>query len=133
MKKRVRNEIGFDVDEFIVMDEFMDVVSGFKAIEERLPGREWTEEEIEILKKWYPVEGSKVIDKLSGRTKGAIQSMAIKLSLLSPGRWTDKEIEILKEYYSIEGIKVKDRLSSKTKSAIESQASKLGLKAPNNL
>lgn len=34
-------EVGFDVDEFIVMDYFMDVVSGFKAIEERLQGRSW--------------------------------------------------------------------------------------------
>ena len=31
-------EVDFDVDEFIVMDYFMDVVSGFKAIEERLIG-----------------------------------------------------------------------------------------------
>lgn len=31
-------EAGFDVDEFIVMDEFMDVVSGFRAIEGRLIG-----------------------------------------------------------------------------------------------
>lgn len=31
-------EVGFDVDEFIVMDEFMDAVSGFRAIEERLEG-----------------------------------------------------------------------------------------------
>ncbi len=31
-------EVGFDVDEFIVMDYFMDVVSGFKAIEGRLQG-----------------------------------------------------------------------------------------------
>lgn len=31
-------EVGFDVDEFIVMDEFMDVVSGFRAIEDRLTG-----------------------------------------------------------------------------------------------
>ena len=29
-------EVGFDVDEFIVMDYFMDVVSGFRKIEERL-------------------------------------------------------------------------------------------------
>lgn len=29
-------EVGFDVDEFIVMDEFMDVVSGFREIEGRL-------------------------------------------------------------------------------------------------
>lgn len=31
-------EVGFNVDEFIVMDEFMDVVSGFRAIEGRLIG-----------------------------------------------------------------------------------------------
>ena len=31
-------EVGFNVDEFIVMDEFMDVVSGFRAIEGRLTG-----------------------------------------------------------------------------------------------
>lgn len=31
-------EVGFDVDEFIVMDYFMDIVSGFKAIERRLQG-----------------------------------------------------------------------------------------------
>lgn len=57
-------EVGFDVNEFIVMDEFMDVVSGFREIEERLEGRAWTEEEIEILKKWYPIEGGKVKDRL---------------------------------------------------------------------
>ena len=42
-------EVGFDVDEFIVMDYFMDVVSGFKEIEGKLNGREWTEEEDNIL------------------------------------------------------------------------------------
>lgn len=31
-------EVGFNVDEFIVMDEFMDVVSGFRAIEGKLIG-----------------------------------------------------------------------------------------------
>ena len=31
-------EVGFDVDKFIVMDEFMDVVSGFRAIEGKLEG-----------------------------------------------------------------------------------------------
>lgn len=36
-KKEGKNyEVGFDVDEFIVMDEFMDVISGFKAIEGKL-------------------------------------------------------------------------------------------------
>lgn len=31
-------EVGFDVNEFIVMDEFMDAISGFRAIEGRLIG-----------------------------------------------------------------------------------------------
>ena len=29
-------EVGFDVNEFVIMDYFMDVISGFRAIEERL-------------------------------------------------------------------------------------------------
>ena len=35
-KEGKEQEVGFDVDEFIVMDEFMDVVSGFREIEGRL-------------------------------------------------------------------------------------------------
>lgn len=31
-------EVGFDVDKFIIMDEFMDAISGFRAIEEKLQG-----------------------------------------------------------------------------------------------
>ncbi len=37
-KEGIDYEVDFDVDEFIVMDEFMDVVSGFRAIEGRLKG-----------------------------------------------------------------------------------------------
>ena len=37
-KENKKYEVGFDVDEFIVMDQFMDVVSGFKEIEGRLEG-----------------------------------------------------------------------------------------------
>jgi len=31
-------EVGFDIDEFIIMDQFMDVISGFREIEEKLEG-----------------------------------------------------------------------------------------------
>lgn len=120
-------EVGFNVDEFIVMDEFMDVVSGFREIEGRLKGREWTEEESEILREWYPVEGTKVIDRLSGRTKRAIMEQAFKLGLKVYDKWTKEEIEILKKYYQIEGIKVKDRLNDKSKAAIMAQVRKLKL------
>lgn len=122
-------EVGFDVDEFIVMDYFMDVVSGFKAIEGRLIGGKWTEEEIEILKKWYPIEGLKVLVRLEDRTKSAIQAMAVRLNIQSPDRdWTDEEINILKEYYFIEGNKVKNRLNNRSQGAIKAQVEKLGIK-----
>lgn len=122
-------EVGFNVDEFIVMDEFMDVVSGFRAIEGRLIGRKWTDEEIEILKKWYPVEGLKVRDKLEGRTKSSIQATATRLNLQSPDRsWTDEEINKLKKYYPVEGVKIAKRLNNRNRGAIKAQVAKLGIK-----
>lgn len=133
---------GFDVDEFIVMDEFMDVVSGFRAIEGRLIGREWTEEENNVLREYYPVEGSKVADRLEGRTKAAIMEQARRLGISSKlssklsskygncTKWTDEENEILKKYYLVERSKVANRLKGRTKVAVKSQAKRLGLTVP---
>lgn len=52
-------EVGFNVDEFIVMDEFMDVVSGFRAIEGRLEGS-W-DLYIKALKQYKDREGDCVM------------------------------------------------------------------------
>jgi len=122
-------EVGFNVDEFIVMDEFMDVVSGFRAIEGRLIGREWTEEENRILREYYLIEGTKVKDRLKGRGKVSIKAQARKLglSINSCKPWTEKEVEILKKWYPIEGLKVIDRLEGRTEKAILSKARKLSL------
>ena len=118
------------MDEFIVMDYFMDVVSGFREIEGRLQGREWTEEENNILKKYYPVEGYKeVIDRLEGRTRGAINLQAKKLGIKAPDNtWTEEENDILKEYYPSEGCKVANRLNGRTKKSIKMRVNKLGIK-----
>lgn len=126
-------EVGFEVNEFIVMDYFMDVVSGFKAIEGRLQGRAWTEEEIEILKKWYPIEGIKVKDRLKSRTKSAIITQAHKLGLKDGNKkWAEEEIKILIKYFPIEGMKVVNRLKGRTESAIRSKAHEFALKFKNN-
>ena len=126
-------EVGFDMDEFIVMDEFMDVVSGFREIEGRLIGREWTEEENNILREYYSVKGYKeVINRLEGRTRGAINLQAKKLGIKAhDNTWTEEENAILRKYYPVEGIKVIDKLESRTKFAIITQVKKLKLKAPN--
>ena len=122
--------VGFDVNEFIVMDYFMDVVSGFKEIEGRLIGRKWTEEENNILREYYPVKGYKeVIDRLEGRTRRAINLQAKKLGIKAPDNtWTEEENTILRKYYPVEGIKVIDRLECRTKWAIITQARNLDLK-----
>ena len=125
-------EVGFNVDEFIVMDEFMDVVSGFREIEGRLIGRAWTEEENNILREWYPIEGTKVKDRLSGRSEVAIKIQAKKLRLSILLQWTEEENEILRKYYLVEGYKIKDRLVGRTKKAVQAQAGRLGLKCKNN-
>lgn len=123
-------EVGFNVDEFIVMDEFMDVVSGFREIEGRLKGREWMEEENRILREYYIVEGTKVVNRLKGRTKEAIKKQAEKLGLIISSQWTEEEIEILKKWYPIEGLKVLDRLEDRTKAAIQAMAIRLRIKSP---
>ena len=123
-------EVGFNVDEFIVMDEFMDLVSGFREIEGRLKGREWMEEENRILREYYIVEGTKVVNRLKGRTKEAIKKQAEKLGLIISSQWTEEEIEILKKWYPIEGLKVLDRLEDRTKAAIQAMAIRLRIKSP---
>ena len=128
------DDSGFeDIDTFFVLEQVVEIQEMFKEIEGRLKGREWTEDEIEILKKWYPIEGYKVESRLSGRTKQAVITQAYKLGLKAPDDlWTEKENNILKEYYPIEGSKVIDRLKGRTGKAAEAQARKLGLKAPDN-
>lgn len=71
-------EVGFNVDEFIVMDYFMDVVSGFKEIEGRLEGS-W-DLYIKALKQYKDREG----DCLVPRRYIEILDNGIKVSL---GNW----------------------------------------------
>lgn len=117
-----------DIDTFFVLEQVLEIQEMFREIEGRLEGREWTEEEIEIMKKWYPIEGIKVKDKLNGKTKLAIKSKASKLKLKFVA-WTDEEIEILKKYYSDEGLGIKSRLENKSENAILRKASELRIKS----
>lgn len=123
-------EVGFNVDEFIVMDEFMDVISGFRAIEERLSGREWTESEDAILEKYYVREKGNVYKRLKGRSKNAcfIRAQILGVAEKKLDRsWTDKDDEILSNKYPVIGTKVAEELH-RTKYACVSRAKELGIK-----
>ena len=122
-----------DIDTFFVIEQVVEIQEMFKEIEGRLEGREWTENEIEILKKWYPIEGGNVEKRLNGRTRCTIHTIACKLGIKAPDNfWTEEEINILKRYYPVEGIRVKSRLKWRTKEAIRGQVIRLDLAAPDD-
>lgn len=125
-----------DIDTFFVLEQIVEIQEMFKEIEAELTGKEWTAEEDNILKEYYSVEGSEVINRLSGRTKRAIMVRANLLGInkIEKGStWTKEEIEILKKYYPFEGAnKVKSRLNNRTKYAVVNQVTKLGLKFERN-
>ena len=90
----------------------------------------WSEEEIEIIKKYYPFEGSRgCAERLKNRKITTINSVARKLRIEYIGdSWQLNEDEIIKKYYPTEGASgcVK-RLSGRTPTAITARASKIGV------
>ena len=91
----------------------------------------WTEEEIKILKKYYPTEGIKIQTRLPERSERAIKQKAQLLNIRNRSKilWTEEEIEILKKYYPSEGsIGIQKRLPNKPRKNIVSKANHLKIK-----
>lgn len=95
--------------------------------------KEWSLEEDEILKRYYPVEGKDVYTRLLGRSKSACQHRARILRINSKKRWTKDEDSTLMEFYPSEGGNVSLRLPYKDLDSIYKRAHALKLKAPNRL
>ena len=98
--------------------------------------KKWSEEEIEILYKYYPIEGSSVVKRLKGKNEEQCRSYARRRNIKFKGKsktkikklWSNQEIAILREYYPIEGIKVADRLEGRNVEQCRSKAVRLGIK-----
>ena len=66
-------------EQLIVKDYTKDIVEVLKEIRESLDNH-WTEEEIEIVKKYYPIEGLKCYKRLNGtRTMDAVRGLAVRI------------------------------------------------------
>ena len=90
----------------------------------------WPDNEVEILKQWYPIEGIKVRSRLPNRTDPAIMSKVKIMGLKKENPilpWTEEEIEILKKYYTSEGKKILPRLPNRNYDTIISKATSLRL------
>ena len=75
----------------------------------------WSEEEIEILKKYYPIEGKECYKRFKGISKAQIKGAAIRLKIYRNPMWSIEEDKIMEQYYPTEGGDCYKRLNNKTK------------------
>ena len=86
--------------------------------------KKWTEEEINIIRTYYPTEGYRVSKRLKGRTELQCKDYARRINVKvldeyinpkrNPKKWTKSEKEIMIKYYPKEGSKVAVRLDGRT-------------------
>ena len=100
----------------------------------KLVQKKWTEEEDNILKKYYPKEGIKVEKRLEGVSRVSIKSRVLYLGLKYETNiipWTEEEDSILKEFYPTEGTDVHKRLD-RDRLSCKNRAQRLKVKYINN-
>lgn len=99
------------------------------------PFEAWTEEELDILKEYFPTEGASIQKRLPRHSIPAIYQRAHRLGVSVDRQhcnrsWDEDEMAVLREFYPIEGRDVAKRLPWRTEAACKTQANKMGLKAP---
>lgn len=124
-------------EQYVVEDYTQDIVDAYDEIN-RLLGGFWTEEEDNILRKFYPTSGAKGCQVyLPKRNSLTICARATLLNLVSGitnknKQWSPEEDEIIKANYSKDRTDLTDLIPNKSKGAIQSRASILGVKVINN-
>ena len=124
----------FDIDEFSIIDMVQDVIDVFKNIDDKISGlyRDWTDNEIEILKKYYILESvDELLNRLPNRTRFCIRAKANSLNLFKQpirNKWTKEEDDILRNNYIL---KTKEEICNMLPNhsiySIKYRASKLGM------
>ena len=111
-----------DLPEYTLLQTYMD------EIIEDPDSRYWSISEIEILKKYYEIEGAKVYKRFKNKSRSTCQHKANSLGLFAPkAAWSEAELGILKQYYPSEGSKVYKRIPPRTEQACIGMARKLQL------
>ena len=90
----------------------------------------WTEDDIKLLKKLYPLgDTQKVADKL-GRPLTAVRQKAYDLGLKTKSYkfWSDKQIQLLQELYPTSSMTVLCKRLKRSAGSIRIKASQLNLK-----
>lgn len=105
------------------------IALGIKS-ETNATGETFSFEEIELMKKYFPLEGDEVYKRLNGRKKSNVINKMIKLGIRKSlnSKWSKSEKEIVKKYYEKEGVDIVKRLPNRTKEQIKAMACRLGIK-----
>lgn len=94
---------------------------------------DWTEAEIEILYKYYPIEGDKVYLRILLHSKDACRGKAKQLKIRTKNHyWTPDEISILKLNFPLVGPTGCSKLLNRNKTECKHKADRLGLIYTNN-
>lgn len=116
--------------QIIVKDYASEALSILNSIEELINGY-WSEEEIAILREWYPKEGTGCHIRLPGRTPRGIKQKARSLNLSAPKtQWSEEEDEILKEKYGKIPTNELSVLLERSLCSVQHRARALGLTQP---
>ena len=124
-------------EQYVVEDYTQDIVDAYDEVNKLLGGF-WTEEEDNILRKFYPTNGAKGCQVyLPKRNSLTICARATLLNLVSGitnknNQWSPEEDEIIKANYSKKNTDLTSLIPNKSKGAIQQRASILGVKVINN-
>lgn len=85
----------------------------------------WQPEEMNILKKYFELEGSAVAKRLPNRSETSCRIKAQELNLTRT--WSEEDLNILKQYFPTDGANVYKRFNGRSKQACRHMAYKIGL------
>ena len=93
----------------------------------------WSDEEISMLEKFYPIEGKSCWRRFKTKTEKQVRDKAKRLHIKKEDNpynnvWTEEEINIVRKNYSVMGYGCKKMLPGRSNAAIARQAALLGIK-----
>ena len=90
----------------------------------------WTVEEMNLMKRYYPLEGTKILKRMPYRTSDQVRSKACLMGLKVGNHnniWTPEEREILRRWYPVDRRKAKELLAGHSWASIQKEARRLNL------
>jgi hypothetical protein len=89
--------------------------------------KRWTQDAIDLLKKYYPTKSSKYCADLLGKYPKSVRGQASRLRIQSNYKWTVDEENVLIEYYTEYGGKYCSKVLNRSYQSISGKAFLLGL------